>query len=111
FFKTTTEPHVGELSYFRIFSGSVSNGQEAWNAGREQTEKLAHLAIPLGRERLEVARLHAGDIGVVAKLRDTRTNDTLSTSSRPLLLQPINFPAPDIAIAIRAVSRADEDRI
>jgi elongation factor G len=110
-FKTTTEPHVGELSYFRIFSGSIANGDEVWNAGRELPEKLTHLAIPQGRERLEVTRLHAGDIGVVTKLKHSGTNDTLTGQDRPVVLQSINFPSPDISMAIRAASRADEDRI
>lgn len=110
-FKTTTEPHVGELSYFRIFSGSIENGQEVWNANREASEKLAHLAIAQGKERLEVPRLHAGDIGVVAKLKGTHTNDTLTDAERPLIVEPIRFPEPDIATAIRAATRADEDRL
>jgi elongation factor G len=110
-FKTAHEPHVGELSYFRIFSGSVSNGQEVWNPDREAAEKLTHIAIPLGKERSEVPRLHAGDIGVVAKLKNTSTNDTLTGRDRPVVLQPINFPAPDIALAVRAASRSDEDKI
>lgn len=110
-FKTASEPHVGELSFFRIFSGSVSNGQEVWNASRDGSEKLAHLCVPLGKERLEVPQLHAGDIGVVAKLKGTHTNDTLCAQSRPVVLQAINFPAPDISLAVRAASRSDEDKI
>src|SRR5471032_1885228 len=73
-FKTQSEPHVGEVSVFRILSGSVANGEELYNATRDVAEKLNHLAIPAGRERIEVARLHAGDIGCVAKLRNTHTN-------------------------------------
>jgi elongation factor G len=110
-FKTATEPHVGELSFFRIFSGSISNGSEVWNPEREVAEKLAHLSVPLGKERLEVPMLHAGDIGVVAKLRNTHTNDTLCSQNRPLVLQKINFPQPDIALAVNAASRSDEDKI
>jgi elongation factor G len=110
-FKTALEPHVGELSYFRIFSGHVENGQEVWNATRERAEKLAHIAVPMGKERLEVPRLHAGDIGVVAKLKHSHTNDTLTTQDRPVALQQINFPAADIALAVRAATRNDEDKI
>jgi len=110
-FKTHSEPHVGELSFFRIFSGTVANGQEVYNATHETVEKLNHLTVAQGKERIEVARLHAGDIGVVAKLKNTHTNDTLSSSERPLVLAPISFPEPDIAIAIRAASRTDEDKI
>lgn len=110
-FKTATEPHVGELSYFRIFSGSIANGQEVWNATQEVAEKLTHLAIAQGRERIEVNTLHAGDIGVVAKLKSSHTNDTLTMQDRPVVLQQINFPEPDIALAVRAASRGDEDKI
>jgi len=110
-FKTTSEPHVGELSLFRIFSGAVTNGQEILNSTRENTEKLANLAVPQGKERLEVPRLHAGDIGVVSKLRDTHTNDTFSSPSRPLVVTPIEFPVPDASVAIQAASRKDEERM
>jgi elongation factor G len=110
-FKTATEPHVGELSYFRIFSGSVRNGQEVWNATQSATEKLAHISVPQGKERLEMPVLHAGDIGVVAKLKNSHTNDTLTTQDRPVVLQQINFPEADIALAVRAASRSDEDKI
>jgi elongation factor G len=110
-FKTLTEPHVGELSLFRVMSGVCVNGMEVVNAGRGGTEKLNHLAVPLGKERLEVPRLHAGDLGVVAKLKDTHTNDTLASPARPLLLEPIAFPRPDIAVAIRGASRGDDDKL
>ncbi len=110
-FKTTSEPHVGELSFFRVFGGSVRNGQEVFNAARDQAEKLSHLAIPQGRERLEVDALRAGDIGVVAKLRDTHTNDTLSTPGHPLTMEGIAFPEPDIAVAVEVETRGDEDRL
>src|SRR3954469_201969 len=74
-FKTQSEPHVGDVSIFRVLSGSVANGDEVYNATRDTAEKLNHLALVQGRDRPEVARLHAGDIGCVAKLRNTHTND------------------------------------
>ncbi len=110
-FKTAAEPHVGELSYFRIFSGSVSNGDEVVNASDGQPEKLNHLAVPMGRDRIEVPRLHAGDIGVIAKLKHTHTNDTLTSRGARRELEPIAFPAADIAIAIKGKTRADEDKL
>jgi elongation factor G len=110
-FKTTSEPHVGELTFFRIFGGSIQNGAEVFNATREKAEKLAHLSIAQGRERLEVDDLRAGDIGVVAKLRDTHTNDTLSVPSHPLVLQGVDFPEPDIAVALEAATRGEEDKL
>jgi elongation factor G len=110
-FKTAAEPHVGELSFFKIFSGTVSNGAEVVNASDGQTEKLNHLSIPMGKERLEVATLHAGDIGVVAKLKHTHTNDTLCNRGAKVALEPIAFPPADISVAIKGVSRADEDKL
>ncbi len=110
-FKTAAEPHVGELSFFRIFSGSVANGDEVVNASDGQAEKLNHLSVPMGRERLEVPRLHAGDIGVVAKLKHTHTNDTLCSKGQPRRLEPIRFPTADIAIAIKGATRSDEDKL
>ncbi|MEQ1855655.1 MAG: elongation factor G [Longimicrobiales bacterium] len=110
-FKTASEPHVGELSFFRVYSGQVVSGAEVVNASDGQTEKLNHLSIPLGKERVEVTKLHAGDIGVVAKLRHTHTNDTLCTKAKRIELEPIEFPKAEIAIAIKGVTRADEDKL
>ena len=110
-FKTTSEPHVGELSFFRVFGGSVRSGDEVGNSTRDRTEKLSHLAVPQGRDRLEVDELRAGDIGVVARLRDTHTNDTLSAPAHPLVLAGVRFPEPDIAVAVESASRGDEDRL
>ena len=110
-FKTASEPHIGELSYFRVFSGMVVNGAEVRNGARGSTEKLNHLSIGLGKERFEVPRLQAGDIGVVAKLKDTHTSDTLCSPALPITLQGIDFPEPDIAVALRGVTRGDEDKL
>ena len=110
-FKTAAEPHVGELSFFRVYSGKVSNGMEVVNASDGQSEKLNHLSIPFGKERHEVPTLHAGDIGVVAKLKHTHTNDTLCSGGKRIELTRIEFPKADIAIAIKGASRADEDKL
>ncbi len=110
-FKTSAEPHVGELSLFRVFSGMVANGTELRNAGRGADERINHLAIPQGKERVDVEALHAGDIGVVAKLKSTSTNDTLSAPAKPVTLEGVAFPQPDISIAVRGVARADEDKL
>jgi len=110
-FKTAAEPHVGELSYFRIFSGSVANGSEVVNASDGQPEKLNHLSIPLGKERLEVTKLHAGDIGVVAKLKHTHTNDSLNEKGAKISLDKVQFPNADISVAIKGVTRNDEDKL
>src|SRR5260370_21708141 len=96
--KAISEPHVGDVTYFRVFSGTVRNGQDVWNAPREAVEKLNHLCVAVGKERTEIAELHAGDLGVVAKLRDTHTNDTLSSREHALVLPTIPFPEPVITV-------------
>ena len=110
-FKTQSEPHVGDVSVFRVLSGSVATGDEVFNATRAGAEKLNHLAVMQGRERPEVPRLHAGDIGCVAKLRNTHTNDTLSTRAHPVRLPQIDFPEPLVQMAISPVNRADEEKL
>jgi elongation factor G len=110
-FKTQSEPHVGEVSVFRILSGHVVNGDEVFNATRDAGEKLNHLAVAQGRERIEVPRLRAGDIGCVAKLKSTHTNDTLSTRAHPVRLPQIGFPEALVEMSIHAVNRADEEKL
>ncbi len=110
-FKTTSEPHIGEVTFFRIFSGTVGNGQEVYNATRDGAEKVGHLSIAQGKERVEVPILHAGDIGCVAKLRNTHTNDTLSTKDHPVRLPQIDFPEPIVTFAVRATARHDEEKL
>jgi len=110
-FKTQSEPHVGDVSIFRILSGSAKNGDDLYNVSRDAAEKLNHLSVTQGRERTEVACLHAGDIGCVAKLRDTHTNDTLSTRAHPVRLPAIDFPDPLVEMAVHPVNRADEEKL
>jgi elongation factor G len=110
-FKTHAEPHVGDVSFFRVLQGSVVNGQEVYNATRDVAEKLNHLSVPLGKERIEVNRLHAGDIGCVAKLRNTHTNDTLSTREHPVRLPLVEFPEPIVHFAVHATSRDAEEKL
>jgi elongation factor G len=110
-FKTTAEPHVGDVTYFRTFSGTVASAQEVYNATRDSAEKLNHLAVSQGKERIEVPRLHPGDIGCVAKLHNTHTNDTLSTKAHPVRLPQIAFPEPVVTFSVKAASRNDEEKM
>ncbi|MDQ3698161.1 MAG: elongation factor G [Gemmatimonadota bacterium] len=110
-FKTISEPHVGDVSCFRIMSGMVVNGQEVFNATRGHAEKLAHVSCSQGKERIEVGRLRAGDIGCVAKLKNTHTNDTLSTREHPVRLPQIHFPEPLVNFAVRAATRGEEEKL
>jgi elongation factor G len=110
-FKTMAESHVGDISYFRILSGSLASGQEVFNATRDTAEKMNHLSVALGKDRIEVPRLHAGDIGCVAKLRNTHTNDTLSTRDHPVRLPRIVFPEGQVQMAVHPTNRADEEKL
>jgi elongation factor G len=110
-FKTQSEPHVGDVSFFRVFSGTVVNGQEVYNATRDVVEKMNHLSLAQGRDRVEVPKLHAGDIACVAKLRNTHTNDTLSTREHPVRLPQVAFPEPLVQFAVHAAARSDEEKL
>ncbi len=110
-FKTHAEPHVGDVSYFRTFSGVLHNGQEVYNATRGIAEKMAHIALPQGKERIDAPVLHPGDIGCVAKLKNTHTNDTLSTREHPVRLPAIEFPEPRVVYAVHATARGDEEKL
>ncbi|HVZ76599.1 MAG TPA: elongation factor G [Gemmatimonadaceae bacterium] len=110
-FKTTAEPHVGDVSFFRVFSGMVETGAEVFNATRDGAEKMNHVSVAQGKDRIEVPRLHAGDIGCVAKLRNTHTNDTLSTRQHPVRLPQVVFPEGTLQMAVHATARADEEKV
>ncbi|MEO8295754.1 MAG: elongation factor G [Gemmatimonadota bacterium] len=110
-FKTVSEPHVGDVSFFRIYAGSIRNGDEVWNAEHSVAEKLNHLSIQQGKERIEVAELCAGDIGSVAKLKDTHTNDTFCRREHPVRLSPVPFPDAIATSAVLVRQRGEEDKL
>ncbi len=110
-FKTISESHVGEMSYFRVLSGTVKTGDELINANHNSPERLGHLSISLGHERIEVEQLAAGDIGVVAKLKATHTGNTLAAKSRLVKLADIEFPKPVMNVAIEPKIRGEEEKI
>ncbi len=110
-FKTTADPFAGRISYFKVLSGCVKNDANEQNAARGTTERLAHIGVPLGKTIVPVNELHAGDIGAVAKLRETLTGDTLTDKSSPVAFEPVKLSEPSIAFAVEAKSRNDEDRM
>ena len=110
-FKTISEPHVGDVSLFRIYAGKLKNGDEVWNAEHSVAEKLNHLSVQQGKERHEVAELNTGDIGSVAKLKDTHTGDTFSRKDRPIRLPPIEFPETEATSAVVVKQRGEEDKL
>ena len=110
-FKTVSESHVGELSFFRVCTGVVSPGLDLVNGKNGRGERLAQLFVMNGKERKEAAKLFAGDIGAVVKLKDTHTNDTLSDKTLSVIFPPIVFPEPVFHAAILAKAKGDEDKI
>ena len=110
-FKTLADPFAGRLSFLKVFSGTLKTEATVSNHNRGTSERLAHLAIPQGKTPVEVTELHAGDIGVVAKLKDTVTGDTLGDKEHPIFYQKLSYPEPLITFAIEPKSRGDEDKI
>ena len=110
-FKSMSEPHVGELSVFKVYSGTLQAGQDLINEERNKTERLGQLFILNGHNRKEVTKLLAGDIGAVVKLKDTHTNNTLCDKEFGVILPHIEFPAPVIRGAVVPRSKGDEDKI
>jgi elongation factor G len=110
-FKTVSEPHVGDVTFFRLYTGELANGAEVHNAEHDVAEKLNHLSIQQGKERVEVERLSAGDIGSVAKLKDTHTGDTFCRRDHPLRLPPIPFPDAVATSAVLVKQRGEEDKL
>ncbi len=110
-FKTMSEPHVGDVSIFRTYTGTLKNGEEVWNAEHSVAEKLNHLSVQQGKERIAVTELSAGDIGSVAKLRDTHTNDTFSRRDHPVRLSPMEFPEGEATSAVLVKQRGEEDKL
>jgi elongation factor G len=110
-FKTMHETHVGNLSFFRVYSGDVVSGSELVNANRGETERIGQLYRVNGSAREPVSSLHAGDIGAVVKLRATRAGDTLCAAARQVTLAVVDFPAPNTRGALVAKSKSDLNKL
>jgi elongation factor G len=110
-FKTSADPFAGRISFFKVMTGIVKNDANLQNVARGVAERLAHLSTPQGKTLQPVTELRAGDIGAVAKLKDTLTGDTLADKGLNIAYPPVKLPEPSIAFAIEAKSRNDEDRM
>jgi len=110
-FKTVSDAFAGRISYFKVFSGVLKNESTAQNYSRGSSEKLSHISIMQGKTAVPVTELHAGDIGAVAKLKDTLTGDTLGDKAAPIQYPRVKLPEPAITFAIEPKSRADEDKL
>ena len=109
-FKTMSESHVGELSLFRVYSGSVKTGQDYHNTNRNINERFGQMFILNGKNRTQVNQLSAGDIAGVVKLKDTHTGNTLCSGKR-VTLPKMNLPNPNIHSAIKSSAKGDEEKL
>ncbi len=110
-FKTTADPYVGKLTYFRVYSGVIESNSQVWNSERGETERIGQLFTLRGKTQEPVARIGAGDIGGVAKLSITVTGDTLCNQDKPVKLSPISFPPPIFSEAVYPKTKADLDKL
>ncbi|KPJ64705.1 elongation factor G [candidate division KD3-62 bacterium DG_56] len=110
-FKTAADPYAGRLTYFRTFSGSLHSDATVYNSVRRTRERVGQVYVPRGKAQEAVPAIPAGDIGVVAKLRESTTGETLCDESKPIVLPAIEFPEALLAVSIRAQSKADEDKL
>jgi elongation factor G len=109
--KTIADPFAGRITMFRVFTGALKSESTVHNVTRDAPERLGHLVLLQGKTQTNVSELHAGDLGAVAKLKDTRTGDTLGDKGAGLTFPPIKFPEPVLSYAIEPKSRGDEDKI
>lgn len=110
-FKTTSDPFVGRLSFFRVFSGCIESDSVVWNSRRDEEERIGNIFTMRGKTQIPMKKVVAGDIGVVAKLQYTATGDTLCCKNSPVEFAPIAFPLPMYTRAIYPKKKGDEDKI
>src|SRR5271165_4790150 len=110
-FKTLADPFAGRINYFKVKSGVLKNDATVQNFNRNIPERLQHTMVVQGKQLVEIQELHAGDIGAIAKLKETVTGDTLGDKNSPIYYAPASLPEPSITFAVEPKSRADEDKI
>lgn len=110
-FKSQIEPHIGEISYFRLLRGKLTEGTELVNSRTGNREKISQLFAVAGKNRIKVSEMYAGDIGCTVKLKGTRTNDTLAAPASVVTVEPIVFPEPRYRAAVKAVNQSDEEKL
>ena len=110
-FKTSVEPHIGEVSYFRVMQGTVRNGDDMQNMERGSKERISQLYMVAGANRIPVDEVSAGDIAATVKLKDTRTGNTLNAKDCDLQYAPISYPQPRYRRAIKPVNESDAEKL
>ena len=110
-YKTMADPYVGKLTLFRVFSGMMRSDRSCFNVRTGRDERIGQLFLIKGKEQIPVSKVGPGDLGAVAKLQDTTTNDTLTTREAKISIKPIEFPQPNMILAIQPKAKGDEDKI
>jgi len=110
-FKTSADPYVGKLSYFRVCSGAISGNSQVWNANKNSVERIGQLFTMLGKNQQPMPKVAAGDIGAVARLSLTTTGDTLCAREHPVILPGIEFPKANFSMSIQPQTKTDLDKM
>jgi elongation factor G len=110
-FNTISDPYVGKLTYFRVFSGTFTPDSTVYNPNRDKEERVGQIFIVMGKNQITVPEIPAGDIGGIAKLTVTVTGDTLCNKDKPIILQSIDFPEPIMSLAVEPKTKGDEDKL
>ncbi|MBI2536139.1 MAG: elongation factor G [Gemmatimonadetes bacterium] len=110
-FKIATDPYVGKLTFFRVYSGVLKSGSYVYNSTKDRRERIGRLLQMHANKREEIAEVRAGDIAAAIGLRDTRTGDTLCDADHPIILETMRFPEPVISVAIEPKTKADQDKL
>jgi len=110
-FKIQTDPHVGKLTYFRVYAGTVAAGSYIYNSTRDKKERIGRLLLMHANEREEVAEAKAGEIVAMVGLKDTKTGDTLCDDNHPIILEGITFAEPVISLAIEPKTKSDQEKM
>jgi elongation factor G len=110
-YKTLSEPHIGELSFFKVYSGSIKPGMDLVNESTGVSEKISQLFVMEGNKRIPVSELSAGDIGATLKLKNSHVNNTLHEKGKSIELLPIQFPDSNFTMAVECVHKGDEEKL
>ena len=110
-FKIVSDPYVGKLTYFRIYSGKLSSGSYVYNSTKQKKERIGRILYMHANHRQEITEAMTGDIVAAVGLKDTTTGDTLSSEEHPVILESMQFPEPVIRVAIEPKTKADQDKM
>lgn len=110
-FKLAVDPHVGNLAFFRVYSGKLVSGSYVYNSSSDTKERVGRILLMHANHREEVKEVHAGDIAAIVGLKDTKTGETICEESKPIILEAIDFPEPVVSFAIEPKTKSDQEKL